>query len=113
MKCPRLVQFELPAEDFTPPSLPPNQKRAAVSPTSFLSVVLPYSVANYTWESPFELIDPTCVISGTFDKYPSLSPSDALSRISALNAETMSKDGDPAWYAQVGTLPLYIALAGC
>lgn len=97
---------------YTQPALPPNQRRAAVTPANFLAAVLPYSSASSDPNAPFQLIDPTCVVSGTFDDYPPLTQSAALSHISALNAATLSKNGDPAQYAQIGTLPLYVALEG-
>lgn len=97
---------------YTRPSVPPNQKRVAISPDVFVRTVLPYSLATCDRHAPFELIDPTCVISGTYDNYKPLDRSKALSRIFSLTAASLFEYDDVAQYAMIGTLPLYVALEG-
>lgn len=97
---------------YLAPFVPPYQKRAAIDPKGFIEAVLPYSSAHYSSSAPYELVNPFCVISGTYDNYPNLAPRSAMRLFSELNADSMAGIGDVAYYARITGTSLYVALEG-
>lgn len=92
-----------------------NGHLASIDPTTFARLVLPFSEPICDYETAVCMrVNPTQVISGTYMIYEELSHSSAHKQMDYLDhlAEHERFDSDTARFAQIGSLPLYVALEG-
>jgi|SRR5579859_2402355 len=88
----------------------------SICPMTFTMLALPFSQASYDYDKATCVwVDPAQVVSGTYRRYEGrgewTSAQEAMDWLDLL-PEQSRFDSDTARYAQVGSLPLYVALEG-
>lgn len=93
---------------------PRGEPWTAILPATFCSVALPFSDPLFDYASMVpESVDPRLVISGTYRTYPnSADPHEAMDRSNALVDEDARYHAELPRLAQIGNLPLYVAIEG-